>query len=309
MQLLVGADPEVFVKDASGRNISGHGMVPGTKKTPFVVTDGAVQVDGTALEFNIDPAKTEEEFVTRIIGVMKQLKDMIPEGHSLDTSATVEYERAYFEGLPKYAKRLGCAPDYDAYTGYEMARGDAPETLRTAAGHLHLGWTEDVKPFSGQHFQSCRTITRELDCHLGLASVLFDEKGQGRRMLYGQAGAFRPKPYGVEYRVLSNSWLQDPSLMAWVYKQSVAAFERLCTRGFYYHRSIGSETVQAIINDGNGKRAFDTLVGLGAALPPGIEAPKKKSPAKQFEKTYASMTTTNTGPAPAGGTAWPTWTD
>ena len=152
MELLVGADPEVFVKDATDRNVSGHGMVPGTKKNPHKVPHGAVQVDGTALEFNIKPAKNEGEFVSRIFSVMEQLHDMIPEGHTLDTSATVEYGQAYFDALPKYAKRLGCQPDYDAYTGYEMARGEAPKTMRTAAGHIHIGWTKDKKPFSGQHF-------------------------------------------------------------------------------------------------------------------------------------------------------------
>ncbi len=70
MEVLVGADPEVFVKDASGQNVSGHGMVPGTKKKPHPVRSGAGQVDGTALEFNIEPSKTEEEFVSRIRIVM-----------------------------------------------------------------------------------------------------------------------------------------------------------------------------------------------------------------------------------------------
>ena len=54
-QILVGCDPEVFVAKG-GKFISAHGMIPGTKKAPHKVERGAVQVDGMALEFNIDPA-------------------------------------------------------------------------------------------------------------------------------------------------------------------------------------------------------------------------------------------------------------
>jgi hypothetical protein len=43
------------------------------------------------------------------------------------------------------------------------------------------------------------------------------DKDATRRQLYGKAGAFRPKPYGMEYRVLSNRWLDSEPLMRWVY--------------------------------------------------------------------------------------------
>ena len=53
MNILIGADPELFVKK-DGVVVSGHDLIQGTKADPFPVQDGAVQVDGMALEFNIE---------------------------------------------------------------------------------------------------------------------------------------------------------------------------------------------------------------------------------------------------------------
>ena len=36
--------------------------------------------------------------------------------------------------------------------------------------------------------------------------------------MYGKAGAFRPKTYGVEYRTLSNAWLFSKKLQSFVYR-------------------------------------------------------------------------------------------
>jgi hypothetical protein len=38
------------------------------------------------------------------------------------------------------------------------------------------------------------------------------DKDTERRKLYGKPGAFRPKPYGCEYRVLSNAWVDKPEV-------------------------------------------------------------------------------------------------
>ena len=35
--------------------------------------------------------------------------------------------------------------------------------------------------------------------------------------MYGAKGAFRPKHYGVEYRVPSNAWLRYPALHKWMF--------------------------------------------------------------------------------------------
>ena len=54
-KILVGCDPEVFVKQ-NGVFKSAFGLIKGDKKNPQKIRNGAVQVDGMALEFNIDPA-------------------------------------------------------------------------------------------------------------------------------------------------------------------------------------------------------------------------------------------------------------
>src|SRR3546814_7881426 len=52
--------------------------------------------------------------------------------------------------------------------------------------------------------------------------------------MYGAAGAFRTKPYGVEYRVLSNAWLKDSNLMSWVYKNTILGFNALLSGNRVY---------------------------------------------------------------------------
>lgn len=66
-------------------------------------------------------------------------------------------------------------------------------------------------------------VTQQLDFYLGLPSLLFDNDNK-RRQMYGQPGSYRPKPYGVEYRVLSNKWLESDTLKRWVFRNTHAAF-------------------------------------------------------------------------------------
>ena len=61
-----------------------------------------------------------------------------------------------------------------------------------------------------------------MDLFLGCPSIILD-KDNKRRELYGKAGAYRNKPYGVEYRTLSNFWLTSSKLMQWVYKRTAFA--------------------------------------------------------------------------------------
>lgn len=210
-----GADPELFVVDSTKGNIvSCHDLLPGTKANPHAVQHGAVQVDGTAAEFNIDPASSFEEFDRNIVAVTEQLQKMLPDTHYLIAVAAHQYHKEYFETLPYSAIELGCMPDYDAWTGKRnpKPRASGRPTLRTAAGHVHIGWSrDDGKPHNTQDpgfLAECNLLIQLMDWHVGAWACTVDQDVT-RRALYGKAGACRYKPYGVEYRTLSNFWVMD----------------------------------------------------------------------------------------------------
>ena len=261
MKLLVGADPEVFAK-LNGEYHSAHGLVKGTKNKPFPVQDGAVQVDGMALEFNIDPAEDEEEFIHNVDSVMAQLRAMVPE-YEVVATPCAHFDQAHFDAQPVVAKDLGCDPDFNAWTQAENEKPVTDKPFRTGSGHVHLGWTKNAE---GQaHLGMCADFVKQSDFYLGLPSLLFDNDVE-RRELYGKAGAYRPKSYGVEYRVLSNKWLADASLTRWVYRAAQACFNSM--RGGMLAEKYGD--IQHIINTSNVDAARQIIQAEGLIVPEGV---------------------------------------
>ena len=260
LKLKVGCDPEVFVQK-DGTFHSAYGLIKGDKANPTPVRFGAVQVDGMALEFNIDPAESEQEFIHNIENVLSQLSEMVPD-YRIMAVPVANFGEEYIKAQPQEAKELGCNPDYSAYTGEENPRPNADLPFRTAAGHVHIGWTEDQDPHSHQHFNMCIAAVKQLDVFLGIPSVIYDQNTQ-RRQMYGAPGCFRPKPYGVEYRVLSNVWVGSASLQGWVYRATKAALEAL-EEGKYLYQELGDEQINAIISnsDVDAARAICEKFGL-----------------------------------------------
>lgn len=226
-RILIGCDPELFVRNPNSKEyVSAHGMVPGNKDYPHEVPDGMIQVDGTALEFGITPAATETEFVERMKSVMATLRTHVPSGYEIVGHPTATFTPEYFKTIPAYAKELGCTPDFNAWTGQQnpTPKGDRP--FRTGAGHIHIGWTKDANIYDMDHLETCRAMARQMDYYLGVHSLTWDPDSK-RRELYGKAGAFRPKPYGMEYRTLSNAWTNSDILMRWVYRAARKGAEDL----------------------------------------------------------------------------------
>lgn len=259
MKLLVGCDPELFLQ-RDGKFWSGWGLVRGTKERPFKVDKGAVQVDGMALEFNIEPASTKEEFLLNVSSVMDTLASMVPE-YQLSPSPVAEFDLDHLESQPREALALGCDPDYNAYSGEGNPRPDGTVSFRTGAGHVHIGWTEGQDINDSFHKEMCKNVVKELDLLLGLPSLFLD-KDTKRKELYGKAGALRYKPYGVEYRVLSNFWLESEELIDWVYEGVQKAIDNL-SQGVMLSSSYPD--IEQVINTNNKERAMQILDEVGVS--------------------------------------------
>lgn len=249
MNILIGCDPEVFVKQG-GLFKSAHKLIQGDKKKPFKVRSGAVQVDGMALEFNIDPAATEDQFLFNVQDVFNQMKLMVPE-YEVVVTPVAHFEPAYLKAQAPEALELGCDPDYNAWTNDVNPRPDGDRPMRTASGHIHIGFTEDQDADEYLHRHRCNLIAKQLDYYLGLPSLLYDGDVE-RREMYGCAGAVRYKSYGVEYRTLSNAWLKTEKSIRWVYRNAVKGVNDLIG-GRSLEEKYGD--IQTIINTSDKKAA------------------------------------------------------
>lgn len=206
----IGCDPEVFIRDAVSI-ISGIGIVGGTKEHPRPVEDGTLQEDNVLAEIGIIPADTEEQFVIRITSVLSQLRNHLQNiDPSLDFVVQASAIMDPMQLLSPAAMMFGCEPDFNAWTGLQNPKPQPTTTLRTAGGHVHIGYDDDVEK---------RDVIKACDVLIGLPSVLMDNDPE-RMKLYGGPGAFRPKPYGVEYRTPSNYWLQSQEMMRWIFRQA-----------------------------------------------------------------------------------------
>jgi hypothetical protein len=252
----LGADPEVFVRYSDGRMSSAIGKIGGSKDHPKPVRLGAIQEDNVLAEFNIDPASTKEEFVHNIKTVLSELEIALG-FHELEalvqSSHTFEMEELL--GWGDKALEFGCGAEWDAYTQrVKSAPNGALGGLRTAGGHIHVGYDD---PFEMGNY----SLGKMMDFALGIPSVLMDTD-TGRRALYGQAGAIRHKPYGVEYRTLSNFWIKSDALMSWAYEKTLWSTQNLDKLDDFLI-AVPEKKLQKIINKSDKASALAICRDLG----------------------------------------------
>ena len=213
MSFTIGCDPEFFLLK-KGKPHSAIGLVGGTKEEPKPLRKRgfSIQEDNVAVEFNIPPAYSHEEFIESIAYVMGNLKRRL-KGFTPSEDSALEFEQEQL--LHPKALEFGCEPDFNAWTKQMNPRPIAENhLLRSAGGHVHVGTKED--PIE---------VIRAMDLFLGVPSIKIDSKGQRRRALYGKSGAFRVKDFGCEYRTLSNFWIFNKDLIKWVYDQTAKAID------------------------------------------------------------------------------------
>jgi len=252
----IGADPELFLINNQQKLISVVGLIGGSKEEPMPIGNGcAIQEDNVAAEFCIPPCTSADTFISSIQYALGDINSRAENlGLSLATlTASASFDRDQLR--TRQAQEFGCDPDYNAYTMRPNPRPKAKDkTLRSAGGHVHVG-TKHRHP----------DIIKTMDLYLGVPSLLID-KDEQRRQLYGKAGSFRPKPYGVEYRTLSNFWIWDKNTIHWVYHQVSTCIDK-CVSFIENTTEEDRLQIQDCINTNNKETAEQLVKTWGIALP------------------------------------------
>jgi hypothetical protein len=173
---------------------------------------GRYFADNMNCEIAINPVTTEKDFH----GYTEHLLDKVrSQGFTLRMVPTAKYPDEALQHPLAYIS--GCRPDLSAYTGQENKAPDFAEmdSTRSMGAHIHLE--------HGDEFTS-GTWAKWMDAYCTLP-LLFRETPSTRRSMYGGAGALRVKPYGTEYRAMSNNWLDDKELRSFVWHATHEAAE------------------------------------------------------------------------------------
>jgi hypothetical protein len=243
----IGADPEIFVHNPDKKVIPICGLVGGTKEYPTIITDMvkslygyspegvrsggaivkdgssladigdfAVQEDNVMLEFNIPASPSVVGFRDNISIALNTIKTMYLSDKKVDyrfNRVTTKFSSTTLASHGRQALEIGCEPDYDAYSNPAVGFKRAPfcamdlGPFRFCGGHLHVQYNKN----------NCEPhiFAQLMDCVIGVPSIFHDIQGR-RRRFYGQPGLYREKPYGIEYRTLSNFWLTPHTRDTWL---------------------------------------------------------------------------------------------
>lgn len=263
----IGADPEIFVRNPGGiTSVIGH--LGGTKYDPRMIDGFGLQEDNVLAEFSMPPVPAHmgpNQFSQTVLaGINKVNSQLAVRGLSTMKGSSHRFTAEELKSFGPKAMEFGCDPDRNAYTGDWNPAPSADSTIRTAGGHIHIGVH---KRFTGDDTIS-RIICKSMDLYLGVPSVILDPDTE-RRELYGKAGAYRNKPYGIEYRTLSNFWIHSEQLRQWAYRFTSIAAEKADTANFLV-QYFGEQMIQDCINESNVDLANEIVQKLKINLPKGV---------------------------------------
>lgn len=250
----IGADIEVFIMDRKNNEVvSAEPYAKGTKHEPFNFDPSnpffAVSLDNVAFEFCIPPAQNVVDWTANIKKSLEYIKSSIPEYLDIEVRPSAVFHDKYLQTIN--AQTFGCEPDLNVWIRDYNPRPDAPnKNLRSAGGHIHVGYENPEVEIS-------EMIIKTMDLFIGIPSVL-QEPDNDRKLLYGKAGCARFKPYGVEYRTVSNYYLASEKLTAWAFERTQAAIDFI-NKGRFEEVEHCAELIQGAIN-GNDKVVAGNLI-------------------------------------------------
>lgn len=218
--LTFGSDPEFMLIDQQGRCKSAVGVVPGNTDNRHRIHPHEYFYDNVFAECAICPGRDKREVLKhfrecfRTYAKIVRPYKLVPQASQIFPASELQ-DRAAFKS--------GCDPETCAYTLEDFQKEDDlfyNTRLRTAGGHIHLGHPI-LKRAKNQpiNYYNRLFVARMLDLFLGIPSIYMngDKTEKRRKTMYGQAGRYRDRDHGVEYRTLSNFWLASPYLVGMVY--------------------------------------------------------------------------------------------
>ena len=243
--IMMGCDPEFFFADKQS------GQVIGSEKVLDQRFDvRGVIIDGVQAELNPSASYCRELLAGNISACFHRLQAQMAAGGIMNCAVKidtlVDISQQELDSLSESSRMFGCAPSNNIYSEGKdktsVIKADPKKYLkRSAGGHIHLGnayqqylepryietaktdWATAERVASAQKVEKALkqmpdTVVAVLDIVVGNTCVLLDRSAGNaeRRANYGRAGEHRIKPYGVEYRTLSNFWLRSYPLMSFV---------------------------------------------------------------------------------------------
>lgn len=237
----LGCDPELFFT-RNGKVVGAERVLPpsGYLENMSASTQSNVRgvvLDGVQVELNPPPSHCRQVLATDIARAFGAIAVRLKEtpGITCSFSTLVDVDQKELETLSDKARILGCAPSLNVYDpSSTITVNAATYTKRSAGGHLHFGLNANLHPHRGR-------MVHMLDILLGNFCVMLDRDGgaEERRKVYGKAGEHRLPNHGLEYRTISNFWLQAVPLMSMVFGIGRQAINAVSTTVLQSHPSYG----------------------------------------------------------------------
>ena len=210
--LVFGSDPELFFVK-KGKVVPSSTVIP---KDGLPVRDsGRIIRDGFQVELNPGSSFCRQIAASEIARAMRVLRDLeIRHKVEVSTEVGVVVDEETFKSIPLSERKFGCNPTENVYQEKLDRPTGARVRFRSGGGHIHIGLPQR---FRGNE-ERIGELVKMFDILVGNSCVFFDQSPAStlRRKYYGRAGEYRMKPYGVEYRVPSNFWLQSYVLWSMV---------------------------------------------------------------------------------------------
>ena len=249
--ITLGTDPELFLQK-DNKIISAIGKIGGSKSEPQPISDNGhfIQEDNVAIEYNIPACKTIEDWVFHHNFVKDYLEVLVSGmGCTLAIQPSATLDESELDN--DIARLAGCSPDFDVWNECINEPADLSATnMRSAGGHISVGWDN---PTQEQQLD----MVKAMDATVGLESVLLDFDTE-RKKLYGKAGCFRFREYGIEYRSLSNFWIKYDESLKWAWDTTMKAIDLVNSGKIEEVKELGNYIVEAI-NTNNKELAQELL--------------------------------------------------